>query len=136
MNHLHCSTSDHILLWIIPEGIGSSRPSKPFCFEEMWLLDKGCFETVETIWTNIDHSNLGNRVINKIDKCRKALRKWSLSCFRNVRRELELKRKQLQQVQKELLRTKVNFWVLELRSEVNDLLDKENRMWFQRSRSL
>ena len=30
----------------------------------------------------------------------------------------------------------VNFRVLELRSEVNDLLDKENRIWFQRSRSL
>ena len=30
----------------------------------------------------------------------------------------------------------VNFQVLELRSEVHDLLDKENRMWFQRSRSL
>ena len=29
-----------------------------------------------------------------------------------------------------------NFRVLELRSEVNDLPDKENRMWFQRSWSL
>lgn len=109
VNHLHCSPFDHILLWIILEGIESSRPSKPFRFEEMWISDKGCFETVETIWTNIDHSNPGIHVINKIDKCGKALRKWSLSCFRSVRRKLELKRKQIQQAEKELLRTGVNF---------------------------
>lgn len=47
-----------------------------------------------------------------------------------------MKRKQLQQAKKEALVPRVNFPVLELRSEVNDLPNKENRMWFQRSWSL
>ena len=40
------------------------------------------------------------------------------------------------QVEKDAMISGVNFRVLELRSKVNDLLDKENKMWFQRSRSL
>ena len=40
------------------------------------------------------------------------------------------------QVEKDAMISGVNFQVLELRSKVNDLLDKENKMWFQRSRSL
>ena len=40
------------------------------------------------------------------------------------------------QAEKDAMTSGVNFRVLELRSKVNDLLDKENIMWFQRSRSL
>ena len=63
-------------------------------FNQLQLqLDKGCSETVETVWTNIDHSDPGILVVHKIVKCGKALWKWSLSCFGNVRMGLELKRK-------------------------------------------
>ena len=53
-----------------------------------------------------------------------------------MRRDLEQARKKLVQTEKDAMTLGVNFRVLELRSKVNDLLDKENIMWFQRSRSL
>lgn len=51
-------------------------------FNQLQLqLDKGCSETVEAVWTNIDHSDPGVRVVHKIDKCGKALQKWSFKLF-------------------------------------------------------
>lgn len=58
MHHLHCSTLDHIPLWIVLDGIETSRPLKPFRLEEMWLFDSGYSKTVEAIWINIDHMDL------------------------------------------------------------------------------
>lgn len=58
VHHLHCSTLDHIPLWIVLDGIETSRPLKPFRLEEMWLFDSGCSKTVEAIWINIDHMDL------------------------------------------------------------------------------
>ena len=86
VHHLHCSISDHNPLWIVPDGIETARPSKPFRFEEMRLLDGGCDEIIEAIWTNINHMDPGIRVVNKIDKCGKALTPWSQNCFGSVRR--------------------------------------------------
>ena len=47
-----------------------------------------------------------------------------------------MKQKLLAQAELEALTTGVNFRAWGLRNEVNDLLDKETRMWFQRSRAL
>ena len=136
VHHLHCGTSNHNPLWIVPDVIETARTSKPFHFEEMWLSDRGCDETIEAIWTNINHVDPGIQVVNKINKCGKALTSWSRNCFGSVRRDLEQARKKLVQAEKDAMISGVNFQVLELRSKVNDLIDKENRMWFQRSRSL
>ena len=53
-----------------------------------------------------------------------------------MRRELEKKRKLLKEAEKEAMRTGVNFRVRELKKEIDELVDKEYRMWFQRSKAL
>ena len=50
--HLTCTTSDHSPLWIVPCGIDPPPISRPFRFEEMWILDKGCGRVVEAVWSN------------------------------------------------------------------------------------
>lgn len=42
VHHLTCSTSNHCPLLILPEMVESANPEKPFCYEEMWLAEKGC----------------------------------------------------------------------------------------------
>ena len=111
VHHLHCSISDHNPLWIVPDGIETARPSKPFRFEEMRLLDGGCDETIEVVWTNINHVDSGIRVFNKINKCGKALTSWSRNCFGSVRRDLEQARKKLVQAEKDAMISGVNFQV-------------------------
>lgn len=45
--HMHCDTSDHYLLHINLLGLDPLPRKKIFRFEEMWLLDSSCAETVE-----------------------------------------------------------------------------------------
>ena len=49
---------------------------------------------------------------------------------------MKKKRKMLKKAQKEAMRTGVNFRVRELKKEIDELVDKEYRMWFQRSKVL
>ena len=72
----------------------------------------------------------------KIENCGKALKRWSSKNFGSIGKELKLKQKLLAQVELEALTTRINFRARGFRNEVNELLDKEIRMWFQRSRAL
>ena len=47
-----------------------------------------------------------------------------------------MKRKLLREAEKEARRSCSNHWVKELKREITKLIDKENRMWFHRSKVL
>ena len=70
----------------------------------------------------------GEKVIRKIDKCGKCLTKWSKTCFQNVRR-LEQKRKKLAQVERLACSGGSVILMKKLEKEINTLLDKEAQMW-------
>ena len=136
VHHLTCSTSDHCPLFIEPEVVVPTNLEKPFRFEKMWLADKGCSDTVRQVWSKQSNRDIASGIVPKIENCGKALKKWSSTNFGSVRKELKLKQKVLARVELEALTTRVHFRAWGLRNEVNDLLDKETRMWFQRSRAL
>ena len=69
VHHLTCTTSDHIPIWIVPDGLEPPPISRPFRFEEMWLIDKGCGRTVEAVWRSSIPCDPNFKVIRKIDKC-------------------------------------------------------------------
>ena len=48
VRHLHCISSNHRLLLLLldPNGELVRWKRKPFCFEEMWLVNWGCGELV------------------------------------------------------------------------------------------
>ena len=112
------------------------RIAKPFRFEEMWLSDKGCTEVVEAVWSSQEGLDPNVRVVQKIEKCGKELTHWSKLHFGNVRSELNLKRRLLIKAEKEALQSGDNSLVRSLKADINDLLDKESRMWLQRSKVL
>lgn len=53
------------------------RFTKPFHFEEMWLFDRRCTETVEAVWSSVDYDGLAILIDHKIEKCSKALTSWN-----------------------------------------------------------
>ena len=101
----------------------------------MWLSDQGCTEIVEAVWDarGIDDPMFG--MMHKIEKCGKAMQ-WNKDHFGNVQALLKQKRKELIHVEKEAMRTGQNFWLLDLKKEIASLVDKEQRMWLQRSKVL
>ena len=110
VHHLTCSTSDHSPLWILPENLVVTNSEKPFRFEEMWLAEKGCTDTVKAEWGKCrNNTNNPSGIVGKIENCGKALTKWSRNCFGSVRKELKHKQKLLAQAELEALTTGVNF---------------------------
>lgn len=120
----------------MPSGLHLPGVAKPFPFEGMWLSKKGCTDTVQAVWASDAPNDPSTKVIHKIEKCGVKLKKWSLKHFGNVRKEIESKKKQLVQAEKEALRTGDNKWVKNLLTALNDLTEKEGRMWLQRSKVL
>nr|XP_023884545.1 uncharacterized protein LOC111996780 [Quercus suber] len=134
VHHLPSFSSDHCPIWIVPRALISTCASKPFRFEEMWLTEKGCTDTIQAVWAVSDSADPGTKVIKKVERCGIELKKWSLKNFGSVRRELELKKKEIVQAEREAMRSGQNFRVRELMFELNKLMDKEARMWLQRSK--
>ena len=62
--------------------------SKPFRFEEMWLLNKGCGRTVKAVWRDPIPCDPKVQVMKKIVKCGIELTQWSRRNFGSVCREL------------------------------------------------
>ena len=100
----------------------------------MWLSDHGCSDIIEAVWLSKEGGEVQDHVICKIDKCGKELREWNRNCFGNVRTMLSRKRKELKEAEKVAMRSGNNHQVRELQKEIAELVDKENRLWFQRSK--
>ena len=134
VHHLHSFTSDHCPVWIVPRDLIFFAATKPFRFEEMWLTEKGCSDTIQAVWVELDSTDPSISVIKKIEKCGVELKKWSVKSFGSIRRELELKKKEIMKAKKNAMRSGQNFQVKELMLELNNLMDKEARIWLQRSK--
>ena len=109
VHHLNCSTSDHSPLLIIPKPVDFVIPSKPFRFEEMWLTDKGCAQTIKAVWEKRRATNQNSGIVSKIDDYGMALKKWSSKHFGCVRKELQKKQKLLAQAELVAFNTSINF---------------------------
>ena len=67
--HLNVTSSDHKPLWIVLE-IMECRLEKPFHFEQIWMSEKGCGETIEAVWGEDVDISRAEKILKKVDKCR------------------------------------------------------------------
>ena len=52
VHHLHCTSSDHMPLYMNLSGLEIPSRNKLFSFEEMWLSDVRYGEVVEALWSS------------------------------------------------------------------------------------
>ena len=102
----------------------------------MCLSNPSYGETVQAAWDSTDGSNLSNGILAKIEKCGMDLLWWNHNVFDNVRQESIKKRELLSRAEIEAQCCGVNHRVRELKAEIGVLMDREVRMWAQRSRLL
>ena len=136
IHHLHCYSSDHLPLFINLSGLELPVKREVFRFEEMWLSDDRCGETVEAAWSSTESPDPNSAILKKIAKCEKDLTWWNSNCFGNVRRTLVEKNKLLAAADLDAMRTGDNSHVRLLKVEINVLIDRGARIWSQRSRVL
>lgn len=68
------------------------------------MTEKGCSAMIKAVWIENVLDSWDTKVLKKIDKCGHELSWWSKKCFGNVRRDLDKKRKELQEVERVLIR--------------------------------
>ena len=107
---------------------------KPFRFERMWLTKKGCSDTVEAVWSINCNESWDTHVLRKLESCGAALMKWSTKSFGSVKKQLESARKRLKTAENQAIWFGDSSRMRLLEDEVNQLLDKEAKMWRQRSK--
>ena len=134
--HLSSDSSDHCPLWIVPDGLDVATTTKPFRFEEMWLSDLGSSNVVEMVWSSNTITDPSTKIMRKIKKCGTELKRWSRDHFGNVRKGLAKKKRLLVEAKKEAMQSGLNHRVRELKNEINELINKDSIMWFQRSKVL
>ena len=134
VHYLSCMSSDHSPLLINLSGLPEPKKKRCFRFEEMWLSDPSCGETVEEVWCNTRDLNPSLAILKKVAKCEKALTWWNKHNFGHLRRELEIKKRHLALAKIEAMESGNNIWIRSLRMEINVLQDRESRMWCQRLR--
>ena len=133
VHHLDVTSSDHKALWITPEHMYCNF-QKPFRFEQMWLTNKGCSDTVGVVWSINCNESWDTRVLRKLESCGAALMKWSTKSFGSVKKQLESSRNRLKTAKNHAIRFGDSSRMSLLEDEVNQLLDKEAKIWRQRSK--
>ena len=136
IHHLNTHSSDHKPIIIYPEGI-IPKLNRPFKFEKMWLSDGGCSRTVKDAWGLSSPDASMAVVAGKLKNCGDKLLSWSHLSFGNIKRSIELNSKKLNRAELDAAKGRGDANLIwSLKTELNDLLDKESQMWHQRSRIL
>nr|POE67578.1 hypothetical protein CFP56_64659 [Quercus suber] len=126
--------SDHNPIAIKPEGIMAYR-NKPFRFEQMWLKEDGCGDTINAIWEDGFAVTSMPLVAQKIKLCGTRLTKWSRQSFGSIRCQIKEKTRELIRAEWVTARGNDTTTMRIIQLEVKELLDKENLVWQQRARS-
>nr|POF06061.1 putative ribonuclease h protein [Quercus suber] len=135
VQHLHSNSSDHQAIVVKPEGI-IPKPKRSFKFEQMWLQDRGCSDTVLNAWGPPLVGATMPEIVGKVQICGEKLSEWSKNFFSSVRRLLEEKKLLLTKAELAAAKGGDTMLVKSLQLEINGILDKESQMWQQRSRAL
>ena len=129
VHHLPTHSSDHKAILIKSDGI-TPRQNHSFKFEQMWLREDGCKATVVKVWGPSSQDTNMLQVARKIKICGEKLTSWSFQSFGSVKQQVDKLSKLLSKAEVEVAKGRLGFEkVSALKSELNDLLDKESQIW-------
>ncbi|KAL3819736.1 hypothetical protein ACJIZ3_005641 [Penstemon smallii] len=135
--HMETINSDHSPICIVV----SKNPVAPrtavarrFKFEAMWLTSDECKQVVENSWQTEVSNGTNGRIWNKIERCTKDLKGWSISNFGEVTNRVRKLKKKIHALRSGPISKRSRCLEKDLKSELEDLLDKEDLMWRQRSK--
>ena len=137
VRHLHCYSSDHrpISISLNPNNEAQRWSRRLFRFEEMWLADSGCSDTMLRAWQADQQGTPMFKVTKKLKKCKKMLKSWSKEHFGSFKSQIAKKKELLWKAGELAAKGGEYEPVVTLRRDLNVLLDKESRMWRQRART-
>ncbi|KAK6117876.1 hypothetical protein DH2020_048376 [Rehmannia glutinosa] len=137
VEHLPRLASDHSPVYVLwsKRGQGRKGRKKIFRFEKMWLQDTSCRSRVEETWVANIQSSSPAGFKEKIKSMGMVLMGWEKECFGNVTYQIGKAKEQLRIIQT-LPPTQENVSAAKkLEHKISILLQREETMWYQRSRA-
>ncbi|XP_027086733.2 uncharacterized protein [Coffea arabica] len=112
-----------------------AKRHRRFRFEAMWIKADDCENVIRQSSESTSADNACVNLFKKTDKCRMGLLQWSKSKFGNVCSAADDLRKKIAKLQQGTLSDAVNSHIGTLTSQLEAILDRENTMWKQRSKT-
>ena len=134
VHHLVESTSDHCALLITDSSVSQWPRKRRFKFEAMWTRRDDYRDIIRAVWNDSVNLYNPNGMVMGLRQCVDDLSRWNRSVFGLVPRQIQNKRKALNDL---VLRDHDGcngYEINKLRKEINDLLDCEEIRWQQRSK--
>ncbi|KAJ4840727.1 hypothetical protein Tsubulata_026272 [Turnera subulata] len=132
--HLPDQASDHLPLKVDLLG-RSDRRRKPFRFEEHWAKDEECALVINAQWDPAPADCSLTVIMENIRKTRVELLKWNKRKHGNIPAAIKRTRTELEaMLEAEPTRTNLDLKKM-LHRHLEDLLDREEIIWRQRSRN-
>lgn len=135
--HLNPSKSVHlpIVVEIRNTVAGILRKSRRFQFEEMWLQEGSCEDTVAMAWSIQRKGSPLTRVCDKIKATRVALLEWQRTSFGNAKTEIAKVRDKLGVIFEHPPAPDLHESGGVLMQQLDNLLGREETFWRQRART-
>ena len=132
--HLVDSTSDHCALLIADSIAMQPSRKRRFHFEEMWTKKKECKDIIKNTWEGCLHKGTPGSISSSLQSYAAELEKWNKVMFGYVLKQIQSKRKALNELTLQDRDGVLGKEINSLRKEINDLLDCEETFWHQRPR--
>ena len=129
------SGSDHHLLHVncCYKGVKKARS---FRFEPMWVKHSDYLSTIKRGWNYNDvfADSKITSFLTRLSQCKEALWRWSKKEFPNYRRRLEFLKSQLVELMQSDRTSDISKMIVDIKTEIEATIDKEEQYWWQRSR--
>ena len=100
----------------------------------MWIRRADCKDIIEQVWNEGTGLNNPSGLITGLRQCADALSKWGNSVFGQIPKKIQEKKKALSALTKDDIDRQNGAEINRFRREINELSDKEEMWWQQRSR--
>ena len=123
--HLIDSTFDHCALLITDKTTPNQPRKRRFHFEAMWTKKEECKEIIKVAWEGCLDQNTPEGVVASLQNVAADLVRWNVSVFGYIPKQIQNKQKELSALVLQDRNGVMGKEINRLRSEINDLLDRE-----------
>ncbi|XP_042973026.1 uncharacterized protein LOC122304827 [Carya illinoinensis] len=96
-----CSDHRPILITVATGSKWIAKGERPFRYEAKWAEREECFKVVKESWVNLAmNPNRLERTTEHLSRCRNPFKAWSKASFRQAKKIIEAKLKQISDIQK------------------------------------
>ncbi|CAM8998732.1 unnamed protein product [Rhodiola kirilowii] len=132
VRHGFANSSDHVPIILCLDGARKARKCSLDRFKPMWMRHGGFREVVKDSW---NEQQCATTLTEKLQNCMSCLQQWSAAEFGDVKKKVKNLKERIQELRVRLRTDEVAGAEMNLSSELDEWMEREELYWRQRSRA-